>query len=189
MTVVFVTHKLEDAQELCARVTVLRLGRVVGELTCPFTTDRLVELMFGQSLARSAREAVELGEPVLELRDLCVADYRLRVPDINLQVFSGEVIGLAGIEGSGQHLLLRACAGLDQLVAGEIRLAGMKINGQAYAKFLDRGVAYLPAGRLEEGLVPGLNLTEHFILAKRAKRFFCRLESGATKRKANNQGI
>ncbi len=172
MTVIFVTHKLEDAQELCTRVTVLRLGRVVGELTCPFTTDHLVQLMFGQSLARSAREAVELGEPVLELRDSCVADYRLRVPDINLQVLSGEVIGLAGIEGSGQHLLLRACAGLDQLVAGEIRLAGMKINGQAYAKFLDRGVVYLPAGRLEEGLIPGLNLTEHFILAKRAKDFF-----------------
>lgn len=172
MTVIFVTHKLEDAQELCTRVTVLRLGRVVGELACPFKTDQVVELMFGQSLAKSEREAVELGEQVLELRDVCVADYRLRVPDINLQVFAGEVIGLAGIEGSGQHLLLRSCAGLDQLVAGEIQLAGMKINGQAYAKFLDRGVVYLPAGRLEEGLVPGLNLTEHFILAKRAKDFF-----------------
>jgi simple sugar transport system ATP-binding protein len=172
MTVIFVTHKLEDAQELCARVTVLRVGRVVGELACPFETDQVVELMFGQSLARNEREAVELGQPVLELRDVCVADYRLRVPDINLQVFSGEVIGLAGIEGSGQHLLLRACAGLDQLVAGEIRLGGMKINGQAYARFLDRGVVYLPAGRLEEGLVAGLNLTEHFILAKRAKDLF-----------------
>ena len=171
MTVIFVTHKLEEAQELCSRVTVLRSGRVAGELTCPFTTDQLVELMFGQSFVRSASEAVELGEPVLGLRDLCVADYRLRVPDITLQVFSGEVIGLAGIEGSGQHLLLRACAGLDQPVEGEIRLAGMKMKGQAYSKFLDRGIVYLPAGRLEEGLIPGLNLTEHFILAKRAKDF------------------
>lgn len=172
MTIIFVTHKLEDAEDLCGKVTVLRLGMVTGEVTRPFTTDQLVELMFGQSLAVSAREAIELGEPVLDLSDVCVADYRLRVPNINLQVCAGEVIGLAGIEGSGQRLLLRACAGLDQPIAGDIWIAGMKINRQPYQKFLERGVAYLPAGRLEEGLVPGLTLTEHFILAKRSNEFF-----------------
>ncbi|HEX7594676.1 MAG TPA: ATP-binding cassette domain-containing protein, partial [Anaerolineae bacterium] len=172
LTVIFVTHKLEDAQELCSKVTVLRLGQVTGEVTRPFTTDQLVKLMFGQSLATSTHEAIELGEPVLELRDVCVADFRLRVPNINLQVRAAEVIGLAGIEGSGQRLFLRACAGLDQPVAGGIWVASMKMNRQPYEKFLDHGVAYLPAGRLEEGLVPGLNLTEHFILAKRSKEFF-----------------
>ncbi len=172
MTVIFVTHKLEDAQDLCGKVTVLRLGKVTGEVTRPFTTDQLVKLMFGQSLAASQRETIALGEPVLELRDLCVADFRLRVPNINLQVRAAEVIGLAGIEGSGQRLFLRACAGLDQPVAGDLWIAGMKMNRQPYQKFLERGVAYLPAGRLEEGLVPGLNLTEHFILAKRSDEFF-----------------
>jgi general nucleoside transport system ATP-binding protein len=172
MTIIFVTHKLEDAEDLCGKVTVLRLGQVTGEVTQPFTTDQLVRLMFGQTLTLSAREAIALGEPVLDLRDLCVADYRLRVPDINLQVCAGEVIGLAGIEGSGQRLLLRACAGLDQPVAGDLWIAGMKMNRQPYQKFLERGVAYLPAGRLEEGLVPGLNLTEHFILAQRSNQFF-----------------
>ena len=172
LTVVFVTHNLEDARELCDSVTVLRFGRVVGELTRPFETGRLVELMFGRQVAGSAREAVDLGKPVLELHNACVSGDRLRVPDINLQVYAGEVIGLAGMEGGGQHVLLRACAGLDRLAAGEIRIAGMKMNRRAYGEFLDRGVAYLPAGRLEEGLVPGLNLTEHFILAKRTKDFF-----------------
>jgi simple sugar transport system ATP-binding protein len=172
MTVIFVTHKLEDAGELCGKVTVLRLGKVVGEVARPFTSEQLVQLMFGQSLATSAREAIALGEPVLELRDVCVADHRLRVPNINVSVCAGEVIGLAGIEGQGQRLFLRACAGLDQPVAGEIWIAGTKMNGRPYQDFLDRGVAYLPAGRLEEGLVPGLNLTEHFILAKRGNEFF-----------------
>ncbi len=172
MTIIFVTHKLEDAEDLCGKVTVLRLGKVTGEVTRPFTTDQLVKLMFGQSLAVSAREAIELGESVLDLRDVCVADYRLRVPDINLQVRCSEVIGLAGIEGSGQRLFLRACAGLDQPLAGEIWISGAKMNRQPYRKFLDRGVAYMPAGRLEEGLVPGLNLTEHFILAKRSSDLF-----------------
>ncbi len=171
-TTIFVTHKLEDAEDLCSRVTVLRRGQVTGEVTRPFTTEQLVQLMFGQSLATGARESIALGEPVLELRDVCVQDYRLRVPNINLQVRAGEGIGLAGIEGSGQRLFLRACAGLDTPTAGEISIGGARMNRQPYARFLDRGVAYLPAGRLEEGLVPGLDLTEHFILAQRANEFF-----------------
>ncbi len=172
MTVIFVTHKLQDAEDLCAQVTVLRRGQVTGEVVRPFTAQQLVQLMFGQQLAASTRENIELGDLALALRDVAVADYRLRVPDINLFVRCGEVIGLAGIEGSGQRLLLRVCAGLDQPVAGEILLAGERMNRQPYRKFLERGVAYMPAGRLEEGLVPGLDLTEHFILAKRSKEFF-----------------
>ena len=172
MTLIFVTHKLEDAEALCGKVTVMRQGRVVGEIARPFTSAQLVQLMFGQALAASTRETVALGEPILDLQNIAVADYRLRVPDINLQLRAGEVIGLAGIEGSGQRLFLRMCAGLDQPVAGEVRIAGAKMNGRPYQQFLDRGVAYLPAGRLEEGLVPGLNLTEHFVLAKRSHEFF-----------------
>lgn len=172
MTIIFVTHKLQDAEDLCERVTVLRLGKVVGEVQRPFTSDQLVRLMFGQALTTSTREPIVPGAPILELRNVTIADYRLRVPNINLQVRAGEVIGLAGIEGSGQRLFLRVCAGLDQPVAGEIWIAGTKMNGQPYQQFLNRGVAYLPAGRLEEGLVPGLNLTEHFVLAQRSNEFF-----------------
>jgi len=172
MTIIFVTHKLQDAEDLCERVTVLRLGQVVGNVQRPFTSDQLVRLMFGQALTPSTREPIVPGAPILELRNVTVADYRLRVSEINLQVRAGEVIGLAGIEGSGQRLLLRVCAGLDQPVAGEIWIAGVKMNRQPYQQFLNRGVAYLPAGRLEEGLVPGLTLTEHFILAERSKEFF-----------------
>ncbi len=172
MTIIFVTHKLEDAEALCDRVTVLRRGQLTGEVARPFTAQQLVQLMFGQALAAHTRAAVELGPPVLELKEACVADYRLRVPDINLQVRAGEVIGLAGIEGSGQRLVLRACAGLDSLVNGALMLAGERMTGQSYRKFLERGVAYLPAGRLEEGLVPGLDLTEHFILAGQKKDVF-----------------
>ena len=172
MTIIFVTHKLEDAEDLCGKVTVLRIGRVAGEVARPFTSDQLVRLMFGQALATSAREAIAVGEPVLDLRNVIVADYRLRVPDINLQMCASQVVGLAGIEGQGQRLFLRVCAGLDQPVGGEVWIAGAKMNGRSYQQYLDRGVAYLPAGRLEEGLVPGLNLTEHFILAKRTSAFF-----------------
>jgi len=172
MTIIFVTHKLQDAEDLCDRVTVLRHGKVMGEVTRPFTSDQLVRLMFGQSFDTRARPPIEPGAPVLEVRDLCVGDYRLRVPHIHLQVRAGEVIGLAGIEGSGQRLFLRACAGLDRPLAGDIWIDGEPMTGQPYEKFLARNVVYLPAGRLEEGLVPGLDLTEHFILAQRTREFF-----------------
>jgi simple sugar transport system ATP-binding protein len=172
VTIIFVTHKLQDAEDLCIKVSVLRLGKVTGEAACPFTADQLVRLMFGQSLEVRAHQAVAAGEPVLDLRDVCVADYRLRVPNINLQVCAGEVIGLAGMEGSGQRLFLRACAGLDQPIAGEMWIGGAAMTRQPYRRFLACGVVYLPAGRLEEGLVPGLNLTEHFVLARRSKEFF-----------------
>lgn len=171
-SIIFVTHKLQDAEDLCQRVTVLRRGQVTGQVEHPFTASQLVQLMFGQNLAVSARQAIELGAPILEMRDVAVEDYRLRVPNLNLQVCAGEVIGLAGIEGSGQRLFLRACAGLLPPSAGEIWIAGAKMNRQPYHKFLERGVAYMPAGRLEEGLVPGLNLAEHFVLVGRSKDFF-----------------
>ncbi len=171
-TVIFVTHKLQDAEDLCSRVTVLRRGQVAGEVQRPFTASQLVQLMFGQALAVSARQAIALGAPVLEMKEVCVQDYRLRVPEITLQVCAGEVVGLAGIEGSGQRLFLRACAGLLQPSAGEIWIAGAKMNRQPYRKFLERGVAYLPAGRLEEGLVPGLSLAEHFVLVERSRDLF-----------------
>src|SRR5512143_1060969 len=135
LTVIFVTHKLEDAEELCMHVTVLRHGQVAGEVVCPFTSQQLVQLMFGQALAASTRENVALGDIALEMRGVTVADYRLRVPDIDLKVHCGEVIGLAGIEGSGQRLFLRTCAGLDAPVTGDIWIDGAKMTRQPYRKF------------------------------------------------------
>lgn len=171
-TVIFVTHKLQDAEDLCSRVTVLRRGQVTGQVERPFTANQLVQLMFGQSLATGTRQAVRLGEPVLEMRDVCIQDPRLRIPNLNLCVSAGEVVGLAGIEGSGQRLFLRTCAGLVPPSAGELRVMGTKMNRQPYDKFLERGIAYLPAGRLEEGLVPGLTIAEHLVLVERSRDFF-----------------
>jgi len=184
MTIIFVTHKLQDAEDLCGKVTVLRLGKITGEVTRPFTTEQLVRLMFGQALETPPRATIAPGNVVLDARDLCVADERLRVPHIHLRAHAGEVIGLAGIEGSGQRLFLRACAGLDAPQAGELWIDGVKMNRQPYREFLARGIVYLPAGRLEEGLVPGLTLTEHFILAQRSREFFINWNAAQTTARA-----
>jgi ABC-type uncharacterized transport system ATPase subunit len=174
---IFVSHKLEEVEELCDRVTVLRQGKVTGHIEAPFSTDQLVQLMFGQSLPKSERPPVALGDPVLELQDVTVQTYRLTVPHMALTVRAGEVIGLAGLEGSGQRLMLQACVGLQKpssgrvmLPGGDLRVTGDDFTRRPYRDFLAAGIAYLPAGRIEEGLIRGLTLTEHYVLSQRARQ-------------------
>jgi simple sugar transport system ATP-binding protein len=172
MIVIFVSHKLEEVEELCGRVTVMRRGRAVGEAELPCPTERLVELMFGRVLVEPEPAQRPPGEPVLELDGA-----RLRGPtgtteDLDLVVREGEVIGLAGLEGSGQRTLLRACAGLLEPAAGRVRVSGRDLTGRGYGAFLDAAVHFLPAGRLEEGLVAGLTIAEHFVLTGGQHRFF-----------------
>lgn len=166
--IIFVSHKLEDVQDLCHTVTVLRRGVVAGQCSIPCANETLVEIMFGQALERSQRPEIAPGKPVLELGGVTVSGGRIRVAGLDLQVRRAEVIGLAGQEGSGQDLVLRVCAGLLRPEAGTVRLGGQDMTGRPYRRFLQAGVAFLPAGRLEEGLVPGLDLREHAVLAQRS---------------------
>lgn len=172
MSVIFVSHKLEEVEELCGRVTVMRRGKVVGEASMPCPTDRLVEMMFGQVVALGGRLAIQHGGPALQLDGVSLRDGLVSTPEVSLEVKAGEVIGLAGLEGSGQRSLLRACAGLLRPAAGQVRIAGRDLTGRSYRQFLSAGVHYLPAGRLEEGLVAGMTLTEHFVLTGGDRRFF-----------------
>jgi general nucleoside transport system ATP-binding protein len=168
----FVSHKLEEVQELCDTVTVLRHGKVAGHVPGRSDTHQLVALMFGRTPPPAARDSVRVvgtRAPVLELIDAAPHDARLDMAGVTLQVRAGESIGLAGLEGSGQRQFLRACAGLNRLGRGRIAVAGRDMTGRAYADFLGAGVAYVPASRLDEALIPGLTLTEHAALADRRR--------------------
>lgn len=165
-TLLLVSHKLEEVQELCDYAFVLRRGQLVGGISVPCPNEKLVEMMFGQVPPRSDRPAFELGDPAVELDDVTIATYRLTVRNINLTVKAGEVFGLAGLEGSGQRLLLQCCAGLLSPEHGRIRVTGQDVTRCSYHEMQAAGVAYMAAGRLEEGLVAGLTLTEHVVLAQ-----------------------
>ena len=171
MTIVFVTHKLHDVEELCGRVVVLRQGRRVDEVMPPFDEGALVKMMFDRALAQPQKSCAARHAPVLELRGLSVEDRRMTVNRVDLDVRSGEIVGLAGMDGSGQELILKACAGLTRPVGGHIRVDGRNLTGRPYREFLDSGVAYLPATRMEAGLIRGLNVAEHCVLAGEQKGF------------------
>jgi simple sugar transport system ATP-binding protein len=166
MTILLVSHKLEDVIALCHQVAVLRAGRVVGTLEMPATMTELVTLMFGQELAPQPRQplSAESSNVVLALDNVLLRSKRLKIDHFSLRVRAGEIIGLAGLDGSGQEMLLRACVGLEKCHRGRISLAGRDMTGRSYREFLQAGVAFGAAGRLEEGLVSGLTLTEHMAL-------------------------
>ena len=172
MTIIFVSHKLEDVEILCNQVAVLRAGELVGEMKPPFNTTKLVEMMFGKAVTLGERQTAEVGETVLSLNNISLEDVRLKIKDVSLDLRAGEVIGLAGLEGSGQGMFIRACSGLVRPVGGQVQLKGQDLTGKPYHTFKKAGVNFLPAARLEEGLVPGLSLTDHFVLAEQPKGIF-----------------
>lgn len=164
LAVIFVSHKLDEVGELCSEATVLRKGRVVGAVASPFSTDQLVQLMFGQSLATRDHKQVAPGEVVLELDNVGVHTYRLQLDSMSLRLHQGEVLGLAGLEGSGQQLMMRACAGLQPVTSGHLYIAEREMTHESHHAFLGMQVALVPAARLEEGLIAGLTLREHAAL-------------------------
>ncbi|NQV05038.1 ATP-binding cassette domain-containing protein [bacterium] len=179
MIVVFVSHKLEEIEDLCDRVTVMRLGKVVGETRLPVPAEQLVEMMFGKIIAPTGRAGSSTGSTTLRLDDVVLGSGLLNTDATSLGVSEGEIIGLAGLEGSGQRLLLEACTGLLEPESGSIALGDKDMTGLAYRSYHEAGVHYLPAGRLEEGLVSGLTITEHFVLAAGASDFFVDWDAAA----------
>lgn len=165
LIVLLVSHKLEDVIALCDEVFVLQAGKLVGEREMPATPSELVQMMFGELLPPEEREQVTMGAPVMTLKNVSISDGRLHMNGINLDIRAGEVIGLAGLEGSGQSLLMRACAGLERVDNGQIVLNGQEMTKRAYRHFMGNGVIFGAAGRIEEGLIAGMTLTEHMAMA------------------------
>ncbi len=171
-TIIFVSHKLEEVKELCSRAVVLRKGCLIGGQQAPFNENELVKLMFGRQITR-ARTAQAGSEAVcMSIRNLGIDDFRIRIENVNFDLYAGEVIGLAGMEGSGQRQFLQTLAGMRQTTGGRIEFGGEDINGKNCFEFQKRGIFYVPSARMEEGLVPGMTLEEHYILSDCEKRMF-----------------
>ncbi len=174
-SLILVSHKLADVQQLCHTIVVMRQGRVVGERTLPCPTADLVTLMFGHELAQPSPKPASSQastQPMLRLQDVIWQDPPLTFHLEDLRVQPGEVIGLAGLEGSGQRSLLLLCAGLLAVQAGTLGVNGVNLTHQPYQAYQQAGVGFLPADRLKEGLILGLSIQEHVAVRTASRQWF-----------------
>ena len=164
--VIFITHKLSEAYRFGDRISVLKQGRLAGEITADqlasMTEEEAIEekvrLMFGgggQDRASAARKATELGETRLVVRNLSTAgdDRIMAISDVSFDLRAGEVLGIAGIDGNGQKQLAEALAGQRPITNGTITLDGADISRLSVGRRRKKGLRYLTDDRLSEGSV------------------------------------
>ena len=173
MTMIFVSHKLEDVESLCTQVAVLRQGALVGTAAPPYETKALVKMMFGKEVSFGGRAAAAPGPSLLCMSRVSLEGARLQLRDVNFHARAGEVIGLAGMEGSGQSLFLQACAGLARPVEPGKSSCLARRHG-AVPPLRTRGSASctFPPRAWNRDWFPGSALPEHFVLSEGARGFF-----------------
>ncbi|MCB9969364.1 MAG: ABC transporter ATP-binding protein [Geminicoccaceae bacterium] len=177
LAVVFITHKLDEACRFGDRITVLRLGRKVGELAPEglaamdqaAAVEEVVGLMFGDrsiAEARAPRLRKAEGSPVLSVRGLTVtgATRLARADDVSFELRPGEILGIAGIDGNGQKQLAEALAGQRTAAAGSIVLDGRDITRAGVAERRRLGLRYLTDDRIGEGAVGGFPVATNAVL-------------------------
>jgi simple sugar transport system ATP-binding protein len=172
-TIVLITHKLNEVRAVADRVTVMRAGRVVGGgQVAALSSEQIAELMVGRTLAPVlARGRRDPGGALLEVRGLEVRDDRglPAVRGVSFEARAGEIVGIAGVEGNGQHELVECLAGLRAPVAGEIVIGGRRCSGRSAREHFAAGLAHIPADRLRRALVLDMTLAENLVLGVETK--------------------
>jgi simple sugar transport system ATP-binding protein len=166
-SIVFITHKLREVREVADRITVIRLGKVVGEASPTATNAELASLMVGRAVELTVhKDPAQPGAPALVVSDLSVIDARgqVVVNEVSFDVKAGEILAIAGVQGNGQTELTEALMGLQERVTGEVTLDGKPLSGLSVRKVLDSGVGFVPEDRKEDGLVGEFTIAENLML-------------------------
>jgi len=165
MSIVFISHKLNEVLEIADRITVLRRGRKIETLPASGATEQgLAQLMVGREvLLQVDKSEATPADPLLEVEDLRVLDDREleAVRGVSLRVRAGEIVGIAGVDGNGQTELVEALTGLRPIQAGEFRVAGRRLTGSSTHRILDSGIGHIPEDRQKRGLVLEFTLAEN----------------------------
>ncbi|KQZ08764.1 heme ABC transporter ATP-binding protein [Agromyces sp. Root1464] len=166
-SIVFITHKLREVREVADRITVIRLGKVVGEASPTASNVELAALMVGRAVELTVhKEEPKIGEAALVVEGLSVIDHigQLVVNDVSFTVRKGEILAVAGVQGNGQTELTEALVGLQPRVQGSIKLDGVELTTSNVRKILDAGVGFIPEDRNEDGLVGEFSIAENLML-------------------------
>jgi simple sugar transport system ATP-binding protein len=169
--IIIITHKLHEVMEISDRVTVLRKGKTIGTVQTKDTNPReLTEMMVGSSISLEIRREAPIPQekPMLEVRSLNLGrDDALRIiADMSFDLSGGEILGVAGIAGSGQRELCEIITGLRRADSGSIRFLGENLLGLSPRTIKQKGIrmSFIPEDRLGMGLVAGMSIVDNVLL-------------------------
>jgi simple sugar transport system ATP-binding protein len=178
ISIIFITHKLNEVLEIADRITVLRRGKKVETIPREGATEAgLARAMVGREvLLRVDKKAAQPGEPLLKVDGLSVQDDRglEAVRDVTFDVRAGEIVGIAGVDGNGQSELIDALTGLRKVAGGQISVGGQDLTQASARQALDAGMGHIPEDRQRRGLVLEFNLAENLALHDYGKEPFSR---------------
>lgn len=166
LTVIFITHKLDEAINVTDRISVLRDGERVDTIpTDEATRSDLARMMVGREVLFDYQaDPIPLGEPVLEITDLKTTGERQDLKGIDLTVQEGEIVGIAGVSGNGQHELAECMTGLTLPTDGNIVVGGTDLTAMDSRSFVENGVAHIPEDRHERGCAADESVARNAVL-------------------------
>ena len=184
-SIVIITHKLDEVMEIADTVSVMRSGKTIATFPIIEThPHQLAELMIGEPVSQDIIERKEIKHhtPILQLDDVTTKSeddtlknsFFGRLDRVNLGIFSGEIVGIAGVEGNGQSELTEVLTGLRQIQDGRITLSGESMVGSSTAEFREKLVAHLPADRHRHGVSLNSRIDENFLVGKHKQSLFSR---------------
>jgi simple sugar transport system ATP-binding protein len=169
-TIVLITHKLNEVMSVSDSVSVMRRGRMIGEVqTCKTTREEIAFMMVGRNISQQLDKApFRKGLPVLEVKDLVASRDRGQPPlkNITFEVHAGEILGVAGVEGNGQTELVEILTGLREAKSGSIRISGRETMNLSPKKILGSNLSHIPEDRLRRGLVLDYSVADNLILGR-----------------------
>lgn len=174
LSLVFISHKLDEVMAVSDRVVVLRAGRVVAERrTAETSSSELAELMVGRRVVRPVRERQASGEPVVTARSVTVEEKGLTtLEDADFEVRSGEILGIVGVSGNGQAALGRLLSGLSRPTSGTLDLSDIDMGRMTPRDLVRAGVARIPEDRHAEGIIGEMTAWENAVLERLRDRTY-----------------
>lgn len=167
LSIIFITHKLEEVMAVCDRVTVLRLGKVIDTVkTSDTSTRELAKMMVGREVFMTVEKPdLTPGEVVLRLDSVSALDNRdlNAVKNISLEVRRNEILGIAGVDGNGQTELAEVVTGLRKAIGGKVEILGKDATNRTPLEIMQMDVAYIPPDRQHTGLLLDFSITENLI--------------------------
>ncbi|NBR78038.1 MAG: ABC transporter ATP-binding protein [Microbacteriaceae bacterium] len=166
-SIIFITHKLREVQQVSNRITVIRQGKVVASPSPKSSASELASLMVGREVDLNVtRKPVKVGAETLVIKDLTVLDDRQHqmVDGVSFTVRDGEVLAIAGVQGNGQTELAEAILGLRKIHSGSIEVAGRDLTKSTVREVLEAGLGYIPEDRKKDGLVGDFTIAENLML-------------------------